>query len=170
MTEPIAQLPSSITNLPASFGLRFLAKLLDFLIINLVSIALFCAFPFFQAAGLSSVNVAIWLVSIFIVILVTYFTLWTSGGRQTLGYRAAGLLVVRTGPPDSTRSLNIGRALGRTLINLICLALLQYVIGLIDYLPVAFTRAKRALHDLAVGASVVRISPMYCCLLHSYFL
>lgn len=155
MNEPLEQLPPpyAATPLPATFGLRALAKLADLLVLNVVPALLFCAYTVLQAFGLSATALILWLVSLFVLFCIAYFTLGTSQGRQTLGYRLAGLRV--TLADERQAPAGAGRCLGRSLIDLFFLALTNYGIGFAGYLPIAVTPSKRALHDLATGTQVV---------------
>lgn len=138
---------------PATFGLRTVAKLADLLVVNIISCVLFCTFAFLQASGTPSAVLIPWLVGTLVLFGVLYLGIGTSGGRQTLGYRLAGLRVVLA--RGDAKPAGLGRCLIRSALGWIAYNLTGYVVGFADYLPVAATRSKRALHDLATGTRVV---------------
>ena len=155
MNEPTDRLPPPSKALPplATFGLRALAKLADLVVLNVAAALFFCAYAILGAFDLSAAALIPWLVGLFSLLCVAYFAWGTSQGRQTLGYRLAGLQV--TLAEEHQTPAGVGRCLGRSLINSFFLALTNYGIGLVDYLPIAVTPAKRALHDLIAGTQVI---------------
>lgn len=160
MNEPTDRLPppsdASPSDAPpplATFGLRALAKLADLVVLNVVATLFFCAYAVLGAFGLSATALIPWLAGLFSLFCVAYFAWGTSGGRQTLGYRLAGLQVALA--EERQTPAGVGLCLGRSLINSFFLALSNYGIGLVDYLPIAVTPSKRALHDLIAGTQVI---------------
>lgn len=95
-TPPSAS-ASAVNGLPAPFFCRVLAKLADLMVVNGVLAALFCAFAALQARGTSGTGLIPWLVGAHILFFVLYLAVGTSSGRQTLGYRLAGLRVMLAG-------------------------------------------------------------------------
>ena len=58
--------------------------------------------------------------------------------------------------------MGFGRSLVRSAVDWAFYLLALYAVGLVDYVPVAVTPARRALHDLATGTRVVTIGrPRY---------
>jgi signal peptidase I len=136
---------------PPGFWLRAGAKFADFLVLTLLSgvLLLLCAVG--HARGVSG-SVAFWfLLAASALLPLLYFTHFTSAGRQTFGYRLAG---VRAETNDG-QNLSFARAFARTFIALLFL-LVPYVFW-IDYLPF-LARKKRVLHDMATKANVVSIA------------
>lgn len=155
-TPPSAS-ASAVNGLPAPFFCRVLAKLADLMVVNGVSAALFCAFAALQARGTSGTGLIPWLVGAHILFFVLYLAVGTSSGRQTLGYRLAGLRVMLAG--DDAVPIGFGRGLVRSLLDWVFTFLAFYGVGLVDYVPVAFTPARRALHDVATRTRVVVTGP-----------
>lgn len=94
---------------------------------------------------------------------ILYLAIGTSGGRQTLGYRLAGLRVVLASPGDAP--IGFGRSLGRSMLDWVSYGLAGYGIGLVDYVLIFFTSEKRAFHDLATGTRVIAAArPRYLAL------
>jgi signal peptidase I len=139
---------------PAGFWSRFWAKLADLMVMNVVQFVLVLPMPVLHVLGVPG----LWLVSLFGLMAaawVAYFAYYTSGGRQTLGYRLAGLRAMRT----DDQPLGPWRALWRALLNSAFFGLTSgWAIGIVGYLPIAFTRSKRGLHDMLSGAKVVRVA------------
>ncbi len=140
-------------HLPASFVLRLLAKMADLLVLSAMQLALFCAFALTDALGWAGLGVSITLLAVYFLSAVGYFAFFSSRGRQTWGYRLAGIRVVT----DRGEAVGGWRSFGRAFLDLLALATLQYIIGLLDYLPIAVTRSKRAVHDLLTRTAVVRV-------------
>ncbi|MDE2058603.1 MAG: RDD family protein [candidate division NC10 bacterium] len=79
---------------------------------------------------------------------VIYFTIFVGSCGQTPGKTLFRLKVVRTDDQEMT----YGRALLRSLCWILSLLLLS-----LGFLMIAFTRQKRALHDMLAGTSVIRL-------------
>lgn len=157
---PPAAPPDAVDYVPAPFGVRVLAKLADLLVLNVVTALLLCAFPVLLSAGLSGKNLIWGLGSVSVLFAVLYLTVGTSGRRQTLGYRLSGLRVLLAG--DADLPIGYGRSLARSVLDWGFYFLACYGIGLVDYVPVAVSPAKRALHDLATGTRVAAVGrPRY---------
>jgi signal peptidase I len=138
----------------ASFGVRALARLADMAVLSLVEILLTFVYAGLGAEGFSARGLLVGISLFFLLCCIAYFSFGTSGGRQTVGQRLAGLQVVRVG--DTEAIVGPVRSLGRSLIDLLCWWLISYGIGILDYLPIAVTPSKRALHDLATGICVIQ--------------
>ncbi len=128
--------------------------------LNFVSVTLLCAFPSLQTVGLSGIILVWGLGGFYLLFCVLYFAVGMSGGRQPLGYRLAGLRVVLAG--NEGLPVGFGRSLARSVLDWVFYFLACYGVGLVDYVPVAVTPAKRAFHDFATGTRVVAIAyPQY---------
>ncbi len=152
---------SVVSQHPPTFGLRALAKLTDLFIINILSSLLLGVFAALEALGVSGTNLAPWLITPFVLFCLLYFAIGTSYGRQTLGYRLAGLRVVLA--QEDATTAGFWRCLARSALNWLSYGLACYgVVGLADYVPVAVTASKRALHDILTGTRVIAVGrPRY---------
>ncbi len=160
ITAPPAASMSAADHAPAPFGIRVLAKLADLLVLNVVMALLLCAFPVLQSAGLSGKRLIWGLGSVAVLFAVLYLAIGTSGRRQTLGYRLAGLRVELAAEPSLP--IGYGRSFARSVLDWGFYILAGYGIGLVDYVPVAVSPARRALHDLATGTRVTTVGrPRY---------
>ncbi len=140
---------------PATFGIRTLAKLSDWFIVGLLQGAVLCLGSVLYVLGVSAT--ACFVISAVCVFLnpILYFAIGNCSGRQTLGYRLAGIRV----ETESWQSLGFGRSLGRAVLDIVAFALLQYLVGIADYLPVALTPSKQALHDRVTHSIVTQKAP-----------
>ena len=126
----------------ASFGERFVALVIDWIILAVVV----------YAAGESSeeadATVGGILVLLGIVSTWLYFAIQESSNRQaTIGKRAMKIVVT----DEQGRRLSFARATGRAFSRM--LSGLFFFLG---YLLAAFTARKQALHDLIAGTLVLR--------------
>jgi uncharacterized RDD family membrane protein YckC len=140
---------------PAGFWIRVAAKMVDSLVAVLgMGTLLTMLVALLHVAGLDSLFLLWLFVAASLLLPIVYFAYFNSAGRQTLGYRLTGIHVetVTHEPVGWWRSL--GRA---TLGSLFQLATIIFI-GLADYLSIAFTRSKRALHDYVTGTQVVRVA------------
>lgn len=143
----------------AGFWIRFLAKLIDSLIVTLVIgvPVFFIAFrsvftgggppgnPFF-ASGAKG-----WAIQGIVNIVVALITGWFLGKfGATPGKMALGLKVVN---PDGSQ-ISYGRAFGRAFAEILT-SLTCYLLG-IGYIIAGFDRQKRALHDHIAGTRVIK--------------
>jgi len=126
---------------PAGFWLRAGAFTID-------SVLIFLAFTSVQVAMLLSGFPAALISAAGVCISGAYFAVMTSACQgQTFGKMCAGIAVLRgAAEPD------FGRALGRYFAYY--LSILPAGAG---FLMAAFTRDKRALHDVVAGTRVVRV-------------
>ena len=155
MNEPIEQvaLPPFPRQSLATFGVRALAKLADLMVLNAACAVLICVYAVLQTFDLSPTSLLPWMIAVFSLFCIAYYTAGTSQGRQTLGYYLGGLYVVLA--RDHQSPVGVIRCLGRTLINLFFFSLTGYLIGFADYVLIAVIPSKQALHDLATKTQVI---------------
>lgn len=154
---PLAPLSASrpLPLAPAGFWLRVAAKLTDRVVLLIAAYAATGLIVLLHAAGCSGL-LSFWLWAVALLVLeIAYFAVFTARGRQTLGYRLAGvqLLTMAQQPAGWWRSL------GRATLNTMASVAVLLGVGVLDYLPVAVTRSKRALHDRLTGTQVLRLAP-----------
>jgi uncharacterized RDD family membrane protein YckC len=150
----------------AGFWLRFLAYLVDYVILDvpLIILSMFAGFiygfsaarnhesvGFVNADGGVNVSFVIFEITIAIISLIChwlYFALQESSSvRATVGKRVLGLKVTNM----EGQRIGFGQASGRffgKIISGLCL--------LIGYIMAGFTERKQALHDMLAGTLVVR--------------
>lgn len=146
---------------PATFGRRLMAKLVDLLIFNVAEIFVLLPYPFLSAAGMPGLTLYYALQGVCAILSVIYLGLLTCNGRQTPGYKLAGIRVMLN-DPASSGTIGPRRSFGRAILDNLCVLAATYGIGLIDFLPIAFTKQKRALHDRVFGTRVVMVArPKY---------
>lgn len=154
--EPILDHPGDeeIKGDYAGFWMRFLAAVIDGILLQIVSKGLL-ALGFFSVAPISY-NYEMYMSAILsteslfsIVIAWLYGALMESSSWQaTLGKRAVGLVVT-----DMNGSrISFARATGRHFAKIISALIL-----LIGYIMAGFTDKKQALHDLVAGTLVYKI-------------
>ena len=137
----------------ASWGRRFVAYLLDLLIIIVPLVVLIVA----VVAMDPSEDSAAWVVVLAayigtIVIPFVYFTYFHGEARgQTPGKRLLGIRVISD---DTGRSIGFGRAFGRYAITAVFGFFFIPVV--LDYLWPLWDRKNQTLHDKVVGSVVVR--------------
>ena len=135
----------------AAVGARLLAVMVDLLILAVIDAVI--VYFTMQLCYLTIEDLGILpKAPLFAFLLVQnggYLVAFTAGG-QTLGKMVAGIRVV---PADSDGSLDMGRALLRTLMWVV----LAVPAGL-GFLPALFSRDHRGLHDRFAGTRVVRAS------------
>lgn len=146
---------SNVINRPGGFWLRLVAKLADIFVIHVVGCLLFVTTALLHVAGVSGMAAFGTCMVAAAVLPLGYMGFLTCHGRQTLGYRLAGLRV----ESDEGKSIGLGRALVRAFINQVFLSLAGLGIGLADFIWVALDRRKRALHDILTGTQVVCVAP-----------
>jgi uncharacterized RDD family membrane protein YckC len=135
----------------AGLGARFVAVVIDLVILVIVDgLAVYFTM---QICGVTLLDVGLLpkapLLAFLIVQNGGYLAAFTAGG-QTLGKMAMGIRVVAA---DDTRTLDLGRAILRTLLWL----LLALPAGL-GFLTALLSRDHRGLHDRVAGTRVVRAS------------
>ena len=145
---------------PAGFWIRFVAYVIDALIVTAVSVLLIgivIAVVIVTDESLDLENpggivigATLLVIATLIVINWLYEALMTSSPRgATLGKMALGLRIVRF---DGTQ-LSFGRATGRHFAKAIATPAVPLLIG---YIMAAFTNRKRALHDILADTLVIR--------------
>ncbi len=145
---------------PGGFWIRFVAYLIDALVLSIVGgilVGIFVAIVLLSDQSIDEneispfiVGWAIFLVLGLIVINWLYEALLTSSPRgATLGKQALGLRIVRA---DGAQ-LSFGRATARYFLKAMITPLVPFLIG---YLMAAFSARKRALHDVLADTRVVR--------------
>jgi uncharacterized RDD family membrane protein YckC len=143
---------------PAGFWIRFVAYLIDGLVLGVVAAVLLVIFVVVAAstdntpddeASPAVVALGLALIAAFAAIGWLYEALLTSSERAaTLGKMALGLRVVRA---DGAR-LSFGRATARYFLKVLITPMVPLFIG---YLLAAFTTGKKALHDLLAETLVI---------------
>jgi uncharacterized RDD family membrane protein YckC len=135
--------------LPAALGARFLATVVDLVILAVID-AIVVYFTM-QICGLDLTDVSVLPKGPMIAFLLVqnggYLVAFTAGG-QTLGKMMAGIRVV---PVRASAPLDLGRALVRTLVWVA----LAVPAGL-GFLTAFMSPDRRALHDRCAGTRVVR--------------
>ena len=144
---------------PAGFWIRFVAYILDGLILGLVAAVMVVIFAAIAAvsgktadgeAPTGVVVLGVLMVLAYVLMCWLYEALLTSSERgATLGKRALGLRIVRA---DGVR-LSFGRATARYFLKVIVTPMVPLGIG---YMLAGWTSGKRALHDLMADTLVVR--------------
>jgi uncharacterized RDD family membrane protein YckC len=140
---------------PAGFWIRWLAMIVDGVIVNLVS------FPLGFAMGFASVTVFKDSASmdalmnglsqaIGLVVGVAYVGYFTSRKGATLGKLAFGMRVYKEG---TTQHLTFIRAVLREVAKIA-----SYLTLLIGFIMAGVRKDKRALHDLLAGTRVMRVN------------
>ena len=140
----------------AGFWIRFLAILLDGLVLSVVIIPILVVAgalgTHVDASGTTVPNAGSPLEYLIYPVIVLYGTILESSALQgTLGKRICGVVVAT---PDGRR-LSFMRALGRNLAKLFLSGLC-----LVGYIIAAFTARKQALHDLIAGTVAVKRSAL----------
>lgn len=150
---------------PAGFWIRFLASVVDGIILNMISMAVtviglfvwswgadgsisFTDSPdlLFEAYASISGLIAFFMLAVNIV----YYTLFHAGSGQTPGKMLMRIRVVRT----DGRRLSIGAAFLRWVGYLV--SMLFFCLG---FLWVGLNRSKRGWHDYLAGSKVIRLGP-----------
>lgn len=142
---------------PAGFRLRLAALLVDLLALNGFQVLLVSAMVVLNTAGLPGFWPCFVAIPASFVLWMAYLALFSTQGRQTLGYRLTGLTV----RPTVSREVGIARAFWRAFLVVVSLFSFGLCfLGLFDYLTVAATKSKRAIHDLLSGTRVEVVRPV----------
>jgi uncharacterized RDD family membrane protein YckC len=148
---------------PAGFWIRFVAFLIDGLILTviaavIVGVAGVVAAISFGLHRDKDENVALIIVGVLLGVIAMlvigwlYEALMTSGRHgATFGKRALGLRIVRA---DGAQ-LSFGRATARHFLKALITPMVPFAVG---YLLAAFTKGKRALHDFMADTFVIKTS------------
>jgi uncharacterized RDD family membrane protein YckC len=145
---------------PAGFWIRFVAYMIDALIVTAVSVLVIGIFVGaviltdesldLENPGGIVIGAILLVIAALIVINWLYEALMTSSPRgATLGKMAIGARIVRT---DGAQ-LSFGRATARHFLKVMITPLVPFAIG---YLMAAFTARKRALHDVLADTLVLK--------------
>ena len=134
------------TDEPAGLLPRFIAWVIDFIILVTLQMVIIAIWPGFMeylafGDGLHPVDLLVY------ALAALYYAVTVSVWAGTIGKRALGLYVVR---PDG-RKVGFGRALARYFAG--NLSLLLFGVG---YLMILLRRDRRGLHDLICDTAVVR--------------
>lgn len=145
----------------ASIGRRFVAILIDGLVLGACYLVLFLvlmavlftatATPWGGRQMAIAFQMAVMLVGA--VVSVVYEGLMLQHGGQTVGKMALSIKVVTPQGGEISPGQAWGRALVRVLFNV-----LSYL-SIIDYLPAFFSTDKKCIHDMAAGTRVVNWRP-----------
>jgi len=139
---------------PAGFGIRFLAYILDSLILSLLCVVVMIpAFLAVKALSQEAPGLALLVnltASVFVLVLSTAYIVvfWAKSGA-TPGKKILQLKIIRE---DGIEPLGYGKAF---------LRLLGYAVNnftmCIGYLVILFNDEKKGLHDMIAGTRVVRL-------------
>jgi uncharacterized RDD family membrane protein YckC len=137
----------------AGFWRRFVAYLIDYLIIGAGAFAVGFLIGILAAvAGADDVKGG-WLVAIYVITIAGYYLYYafmeSSANQATIGKIALGLKVT----DEEGNRISFGRALGRTVAKI--LSALTLFIG---FIMAGFTDRKQALHDKVAHTLVVKRS------------
>jgi uncharacterized RDD family membrane protein YckC len=150
---------------PAGFWIRFVAFLIDALVLTVIAAAIVGVAGAAAAIGLGlgqngepDENAALIIVGALLGVIALIVVGWlyealmtSSRHGATFGKRALGPRIVRAdGAP-----LSFGRATARHFLKVMITPLVPFAIG---YLLAAFTHGKRALHDFMADTFVIRTS------------
>ena len=147
-THPGPIAPQQIAARYAGFWWRFLAHIVDGIILNIVSQPIVMIFNLnAQTATLEQMLASLGSVMAvsFIISWLYYAIMESSSWQGTLGKKVCGLAVT----DEAGQRISFGRATGRYLASI-----LSGVILGIGYLMVAFTERKQGLHDMMAGTLV----------------
>ena len=141
---------------PAGFGPRFLASLIDSLLLTIMAgiawfLGTYTTKLFSGLYGFSEGTVLIasivFAVAFTLLLWGTYFATWESGqNRATLGKVALGMVVLT----DNDEALTLNKALGRAAAGLLTVCTL-----FVGFAMCAFHPRRRSLHDIITKTKVV---------------
>ena len=147
-TQPVAAPvpPSAPALMYAGFWQRFLAFVIDGLLIAFVSVLVYVVtLVLFFSVFSSYIQIEQWIV---FILTILYFALMESSSHQgTIGKILVGLKVTDL----NGNRISFGRALGRYFGKII-----STLIIFIGYLMIAFTEKEQGLHDIIAGTLVVK--------------
>ena len=143
---------------PAGFWIRFVAHLIDQLVLGIIGfvISFFIATFIVETSDNSVLDFEFtnvpafmwWALGVTVALEVLYFTVAIGAWGRTIGKAMLGITVIRR---DGSR-ISYARSLARCLLYLIQLEL---VIGL-TFLVIAFNPEKQGIHDMICDTGVVR--------------
>lgn len=140
---------------PASFWLRGFAKMADSMVLLVATFLCFVVLLLWHIAGGNALWILVPLALAPTVGWIAYLAYYTSAGRQTFGYRLAGIKASNVDGSD----IKSAHAVTRSLIGTLCYAIASNWLGLLIYLPIVINASKRGLNDLAAGTLVKRVAP-----------
>jgi uncharacterized RDD family membrane protein YckC len=127
----------------AGFWIRFLACLLDGIVLTAVT------FLIYFALDVDFVNPPVGLQLLMILLQFAYYVVLTVRLGQTLGKMAVGIKVVRVdGGPNGWGSILLRETIGKIVSSLILM---------IGYIMAAFSKKKQALHDHMARTYVIKL-------------
>jgi len=130
------------------FWLRFLAMIIDGIILLVIGMGISSAILFFNLLTMSEEVAELLYYSVVLILALFYYIFLESSSLQaTIGKWMLGMKVTTL---DGKR-IGIGRAIGRLFGKYI--SAIPFYIG---YLMTAFTSKKQALHDMMAGCVIVR--------------
>lgn len=144
VSEPVLDV-ESVSQSPvryAGFWIRFVAVIIDGIIVFFISLPIIVIFKF-----VLSIESSGFLNLLSSVISWGYYIYMTDKYQATLGKKAMGIMVVN----ESLIKASLGNIVLRETVGKIVSA----IILLIGYIMAAFTSKKRALHDLIAGTVVI---------------
>lgn len=136
--ENVSQMPVRY----AGFWIRFVAVIIDGIIVFFISLPIIVIFKFvldIESSGFLNLLSS--------VISWSYYIYMTDKYQATLGKKAMGIMVV----DENLAKASLGNIVLRETVGKIVSA----IILLIGYIMAAFTSKKRALHDLIAGTVVI---------------
>ena len=134
----------------AGFWLRFIAWIIDYVLVGLVSSIIIIPSFFFYIHG-SQPDVIIWFImylGAYFILPWLYFAIMESSSKQaTLGKMVVGVIVT----DESGNRISFARATGRFFGKFLSRIMLY-----IGHLMIAFTKKKQGLHDIIAATLVVK--------------
>jgi uncharacterized RDD family membrane protein YckC len=149
---PVRPVAAAAAQRYAGFWRRFLAFLIDYILISLFQSVLmqFGVLPAVQVGTIPAPEQSVRILAVAFVVWGAYFILFEASPWQaTLGKRALDLIVTNMDGSRPSFAKTAGRNLGR---------LLSLVILGMGCVMAAFTEKKQAMHDLLAGCLVMRRS------------
>lgn len=131
----------TVSGEPAGFWIRFIAFIIDEILLFIGGVVLSAASGSFSGDGFTAFDF------LGLVFTALYYAIGVSVWRTTIGKRILGLYVVR---PDGSK-LSFGRALGRYFAYFV-----SGIIIFIGFIMIGVRRDKRGLHDLIADTVVVK--------------
>lgn len=138
----------------AGFWPRVAARLVDLAVLSIAGLALTNMTCYAMARWHAPTILLFWMYVASVVMAFSYLAICTARTGQTPGKAFMGLQVQRA---EGGR-VSAGQAARRCAVDTVCMC--ASLVGIIDYLWVAWGPRPRALHDLAAGTVVRHIRPM----------
>ena len=134
----------------AGFWLRFVAYIIDYIIVGIVSFILYLPSLFLltDITYTELMTTSLYNLLVGIVVPWLYYAIMEASSKQaTLGKMVIGSIVT----DEAGNRISFGRATGRYFGKI-----LSAIIILIGYIMIAFTAKKQGLHDIIAGTLVVK--------------